>query len=167
MCSFLLGYLFCATFTLCCLYLHLLLLFFLLSDYFLDIGDKLCVHNFIKCKSVKANIEIKVWKFAFVCHLQFDLLSCCVVVSVGPKLCLHYSNSSHKLSRLYVAHLESFSFLTKLLDLFWRLLCLKLNMSMFMILRHTCIMFADVQHPRKVGSVFKDNQVISVWNWRH
>lgn len=61
MCSFLSGHLLRALLLRCVAFLYLnLLLFFLVSIFLIYIGYELCVHNFIKRKSVKADIEIKV-----------------------------------------------------------------------------------------------------------
>lgn len=64
--SFLFKYLLCFTFLLCCL------LFFPFSFHTLDIffiyhGSELCVHNFIKDKSVKAFMKIKLYGNLFLC----------------------------------------------------------------------------------------------------
>lgn len=51
------------------------------------------------------------------------------------------------------------------------LLCLKLNVSIFMMFKflYTCTMCADVQHPGKVRRAFQEtvDRVSSLWNWRH
>lgn len=52
------------TFTLCCLSFSPSS-YFTLTVFFVYLGGELCVHNFIKHKSVKPDIEIKQWKFAF------------------------------------------------------------------------------------------------------